>query len=574
MIKNLLYIFKTAPELVRKSTLLELLHSLFIAVPTGFLLLIIQELFSGRADQHRLWIYVSIMSGLLLLQLLVSVKAIVTSNEMTYALSSDLRIRLGNHLQKLSMGTYKQRDPGDLASIVLQDVANFELIFSHTIGNIASAIFSTLILSVFLFITDWRLALLLLLALPLSWLMIQISNRLVGKEGLKHVLARNETGARFLEYLQGIRHIKAYGLTGSRFSSLDRALNEFREASIRTEAIPGPFVLSAAIVFEFIFLLMLYAGLEYFTGASLSASALITFMILGWRLFEPLRIVLIDYIILRYMNISIDRVVGLLQTPVQPSGSNLVPERYDICFEHADFSYRPGEIVLEDISFELPEKSMLALVGPSGSGKTTLTALMARFWDVQEGAVKIGGIDVKNMDPKTVNSLISEVFQDVYLFNDSIYNNIRFGKMDATEEEVIQAADKAEVLDFAWEISGGIHANVGEGGCKLSGGQKQRISIARALLKNAPIVLFDEATASLDPENEIYIQKAIQELVNDKTVVVVAHKLSTIRNADQILVLDKGRIEEKGTHSSLLENNGLYSRLWELQQRSGGWRIN
>ncbi|HVI46412.1 MAG TPA: ABC transporter ATP-binding protein [Chitinophaga sp.] len=573
MIRNLIYTFKTAPAAVRKSILLEILHGVFIAVPTGFLLLTVQELFSGNVHQLRLWSYVFIMLGLLVLQLFVSVKTLIASNSMTYSISTSLRIRLGNHLQRLSMGIYKQRDPGDLASVVLQDVANFELIFGHTIGNIASAVFGTLILSVFLFITDWRLALVLLAALPLSWLMVLLSDRLIGEEGTKHVQARNETGARFLEYVQGIRHIKSFGLTGSRFSSLDRSLNDLRKTSIRTEAIPGPLVLTAALVMELFFLLMLYAGAGYFTGGTLTAASLITFMILGYRLYGPLKIVLVDYIILRYMNISLQRVTDVLRLPEQSAGRGVTPSEYDVTFSDVHFSYHTGKKVLEDVSFRVPEKSMLALVGPSGSGKSTIAALVARFWDVQEGSVKIGGVDVRDMAPETTYSLISEVFQDVYLFDDTIYNNIRYGKMDATEEEVLRAAEKAMVLDFAMEMHDGIHSPAGEGGNKLSGGQQQRISIARALLKDAPIILLDEATASLDPENEVYIQQAIQELVKDKTVIVIAHKLVTIRDADAILVMNNGQIDACGTHEELIAQDGLYRRLWQIQQTAGGWKF-
>ncbi|MCW3463146.1 ABC transporter ATP-binding protein [Chitinophaga nivalis] len=573
MISNLFYTFKTAPALVRKSLLSELLHGLLVAVPTGFLLLIIQELFSGNPVAQRIWLYVIIMVVLLGVQLWLAAKTMIGTNVMAYTLSTNLRIKLGDHLQRLSMGTFKQRDPGDLAAVVLQDVANFEMIFAHTIGNIAGAVFATLIISVFLFITDWRLALVLLCALPLSWVMIRISNYLIVQQGSKHVAARNETSARFLEYVQGIRHIKSFGMTGKRFTSLETALNDFRRASIRTEAIPGPFVLVAGLALEVFFLLMIYLAVTFLTNGSLTPAAVITFLIVGYRLYEPIKIVLVDYVILRYMNISLDRVIEVLRTPEQSAGKGYVPAGFNISFEQVTFGYQDDKAVLQNVSFEVPERSMLALVGPSGSGKTTITALMARFWDVQSGSVKIGGTDVKEMDPSRVYSLISEVFQDVYLFDDTIYNNIRFGRMDATDEEVRDAAARAMVLDFAWDLPEGLHARTGEGGNKLSGGQKQRISIARALLKNAPIVLLDEATASLDPENEIYIQQAIRELVKDKTVVVVAHKLATIRHAEQILVLQEGCIAETGTHTQLMEKKGLYHHLWEIQQQSGGWKI-
>ncbi|SDH24614.1 ATP-binding cassette, subfamily B [Dyadobacter soli] len=573
MIKNLFYTFRTAPVTVRNSMLLELLHSLFIAVPTGFLLLIIHELFSPTPDPGKLWMYVGIMVALIAVQFFVSVKNIVHSNNMTYTLSTNLRVALGNHLQRISMGTFKQRDPGELASVVLQDVANFELIFGHTIGNMAGAVFATLIVSGFLLVTDWRLALVLLAALPLAWVLIRISDYLVVKQGLKHVQARNETGARFLEYVQGIRHIKSFGMTGERFSGLQKALDDFRKASIKTEAIPGPFVLTAGLVLELSFLLMVSLALTYLVAGNLSVPALITFLIVGYRLFEPIKMLLVDYVILRYMNISLDRIVTLLRTPVQASGRELQPVNFDIAFQNVGFAYHRGQHVLKDISFRVPEKSMTALVGPSGSGKTTITSLIARFWDVQSGSIAIGGVNVQDMRPDDVCALVSEVFQEVYLFDDTIYNNIRFGRPDAGENDVLDAAEKARVMDFAWEMPDGLNARVGEGGNQLSGGQKQRISIARALLKNAPIILLDEATASLDPENEIYIQQAIQELVKDKTVIVVAHKLATIRHAHQIIVLNDGRIEEQGDHEALMQKQGLYHRLHQIQQQSGGWRI-
>lgn len=573
MIKNLFYAFKTAPAAVRRSILLELLHSLFVAVPTGFLLLIIQELFSAHPAESRLFMYVIIMVVVLTGQLWVSVKTIIGSNTMTYSISTNLRILLGTHLQRLSMGTFKQRDPGDLAAVVLQDVANFEIIFGHTIGNMAGAVFATLIISIFLFITDWRLALVLLAALPLCWAMIKISDYLIVQQGKKHVQARNETGARFLEYVQGIRHIKSFGMTGSRFSTLEAALNNFRKASIRTEAIPGPFVLTAGVVLELFFLLMLSFAVTFLTTGTLSIAALLTFLIIGYRLYEPVKILLVDYVILRYMNISLGRVIELLKAPEQSAGKRLVPVKYDISFNNVSFAYHHNKKVLDTVSFQVPERSMLALVGPSGSGKTTITSLIARFWDTTEGSIKIGGTDIREMAPDDVYACISEVFQDVYLFDDSIYNNIRFGRMDASESEILDAAAAAQVLDFAMELPDGIHSSTGEGGNKLSGGQKQRISIARALLKNAPVVLLDEATASLDPENEIYIQAAIQQLVKGKTVVVVAHKLATIQHADTILVMNDGKVEETGTHQLLLEKGGLYSRLWERQQTANGWKI-
>lgn len=300
---------------------------------------------------------------------------------------------------------------------------------------------------------------------------------------------------------------------------------------------------------------------------------MVAFLILGYRFYEPMKIILIEYPILSYMNVSLKRMIDVLEAKEQSSGQDLSVDSYDISFEEVHFAYIDEEKVLDGISFEAKAGTLTALVGPSGSGKTTITALIARFWDVDQGAIRIGGVDLRDMSPQNVYGLISEVFQDVYLFDDTIYENIKIGKPEASEVEIMQAAEKAQLFEFINALPEGLHTKVGEGGNKLSGGQKQRISIARALLKDAPIVLLDEATASLDPENEIYIQRAIQELVQDKTVIVIAHKLASIRQADQILVLNHGKIAESGKHDDLMKQEGLYARFWETQQKTSGWKV-
>jgi len=280
---------------------------------------------------------------------------------------------------------------------------------------------------------------------------------------------------------------------------------------------------------------------------------------------------MVDYPILKYMNVSLERIIKVLQEPL-PSEWNQFPQTYDISFTNVTFGYTDTPI-LQNVSFYIPQHSLTALVGASGTGKTTITSLIARFWDIEEGSIQIGGIDVREIPQEYLYSLISEVFQDVYLFDDTIYNNIKIGKPTATQKEILQATKKAQVLAFVDDFPNGIHTKVGEWGNKLSGGQKQRISIARALLKDAPIVLLDEATASLDPENEFFVQQAIQELVASKTVIVIAHKLATIQKADQILVIGNGGILEHWTHEELLGNKKEYFHMYDTQQRSGWWKI-
>ncbi|MEM7370747.1 MAG: ABC transporter ATP-binding protein [Bacteroidota bacterium] len=573
MISNIRYAFRFDQSGIRKAFLWEFLHGILIAAPSGILLIIIWELFKESPDLNTIWITLAVMGGLFLLQLYVAQKAMISSNEATYEMSRRIRLALGNKLQRLSLGYYKKRDPGELAAVVLQDVANFENIFGHSVTNIANAVFGTLILSSFLLWLNWTLGLSLLAALVLAIPLIQLSKWLVEKYGSKTIAARNTTGARFLEYVQGIQHIKSYGMTGARFQSLKQALSDLRRESIRTEAIPGPFILTVGVLLEVCFVLMIWLALYMLSQSTLTIPVLIAFLILGYRLYEPLKILMVEYPILSYMNLSLSRVISVLEAEEQTIGQDLVPSSFGIEFDQVSFSYVEERQVMNQLSFTAAMGTMTALVGPSGSGKTTITSLIARFWDVSEGVIRIGGIPLTDMAAATAYTLISEVFQEVYLFDDSIYNNILIGNPLADEKQVLEAAKKAQIMEFTDDLPDGLDSLVGEGGSKLSGGQKQRISIARALLKDAPIILLDEATASLDPENEIYIQQAIQELVRDKTVIVIAHKLATIQQADQILVLDKGHIVESGTHDVLLDQKGLYARLWHTQQQASGWKI-
>lgn len=550
----------------------EFLHTLFLEAPTGILLFIIWELFKENPDTQLIWSMVIAMTVMFVVQLWVARKVMANSYGVIYTIASRLRIQLGDHLQKLSLGFYKKRDPGDLASVVLQDVNNFEHIFVHTVQSIFSSIIGTLILSIFLFILDWKLALILLAAIPIAFLFVYIATLVAEKFSEKHIASRNETSSRFIEYIQGIRHLKAFNQTGIKFSILEKAFNDLRKNSIAVEVIPGPFIITGFVFFELFFLLMIYIGIGRIAEATITTPTIIAFLIVGYRLYQPLKLLMIDYALLRYMNVSMVRIVELLKAPLQDIGKDITPKNYNIEFKNVTFSY-VDRVILNNMSFIIPEKGLTALVGASGSGKTTIANLIARFWDVEKGEVKIGGENVKDMAPQTVYSLISEVFQDVSLFDDTIYNNIKIGNPNATKEEILKVAEKAQVLEFLDMLSDGINTKVGEAGSHLSGGQKQRISIARAMLKDAPIVLLDEATASLDPENEIYIQQAIQELVKEKTVVVIAHKLQTIRNADKIIVLENGNVSEVGKHNHLIKNNGLYARYWNTQQNISGWKL-
>lgn len=575
MLKNLLYIIRVTHSKFVGIALGEMLHGIFLAAPTGVLLLIIWELFSQQPDSKEIWLKVIALAVMFVVQLWVARKVVIKTYYVISSMMSKLRLMLGDHLHKLSLGFYKKRDPGDLAAVVLDDVSLFQGIFTNQFQSMIGAVFGTFFLSLFLFILDWKLALLMIAAIPCAFLCVLAATKMAKKISHKHLASRNETGSRFIEYIQGVQYLKAFNLTGDRFTTLKAAFETLRKDSVKLEATFGPLVITSLVVFEFFFLLMVYVAVSRFNhvgGATIAIPVFVAFLIVGHRLYAPLQLVVASYAELNYMNLSVARIRQLLQAPLQDVGRDIRPEKYDITFENVSFSYVDREI-LKSVSLTIPEKGLTALVGASGSGKTTITNLIARFWDVQKGKVTIGGIDLKDMAPQTVYSLISQVFQDVYLFDDTIYNNIKIGNPDATEKEIMRAAGKARVTEFLDALENGINTKVGESGSKLSGGQKQRISIARAMLKDAPIILFDEATAALDPENEIYIQEAIQELVKEKTVVVIAHKLQTVRNADKIIVLQDGRIAETGIHAELLEKNGLYSQYWTTQQTTSGWKI-
>ncbi|NAW50548.1 ATP-binding cassette domain-containing protein [Elizabethkingia argentiflava] len=571
MIKNLKYVTSFNRKGAWSVVLWPILHSIFITAPSGILLPVIWELFSEHPNVQKIWMIIGIMALMLIIQFFIASKSMINSNIWVYDLSAKLRIKLGNRIQKFSLGFFKKKDPGEIASILLQDIANFEGIFGHSIGKLAAA-FGTVVLSIFLFIYDWRLALCLLAAVPLIYPFLRVTNYFVIKLGKEQIAARNIMGAKFLEYVQGIRHLKSYGLTGERNKSLRRSFEDLRRKSIRMEAIPGPFIITASVVFEIGFLAMLALGLYYLNGNTITIPVFITFLIMGYNLYNPLKIVMVDYLVLRYMNESLNRIIDVMEEPTMETGKNEWPDRFDIAFENVSFGYSDKSTV-QYLNFRVPEKSMLALVGHSGSGKTTLVSLIARFWDVDTGSIKIGGVDIRNINHDKFYNFISGVFQEVYLFDDSIYENIKIGKPDVTKEEIMEAAGRAQVLNFVAEFPEGMDTKVGEAGSKLSGGQKQRISISRALLKDVPILLLDEATASLDPENEIYIQQAIQKLVKSKTVVVIAYRLATIQNAHQILVLENGKIAEKGNHTELFHKKSIYRKMWDIQQKSGGWKV-
>ncbi|MTI55890.1 ABC transporter ATP-binding protein [Geosporobacter ferrireducens] len=519
----------------------------------------------------RLWRTWAMLIGWMIVQYLTSGFAYSKTFTAAYDASANGRTALAEHLRKLSLGFLGSRDPGDLTTMMLSDYASVETTISHYVPQLVSATAFPIIIFIALIFINWQMAAAMFVALPFSLIIVLLSNGLQLRLGKSHVKAKVDSASRLQEYLLGMREIKSHNLSGQRFQRLQEAFARLMRESIRIEGLIGPVMMVAIALMRSGLTLMVYAGTFLLMGGQLTLPVFLAFLLLGTRVFDPMTMVLVNYAEIRYSVLSAERIMEIRHERPLP-GKDDAPAGNHIEFQNVTFAYENTD-VLKNVSFSISPKSITALVGPSGSGKSTITRLMARFWDVQGGRILIDGRDIKDMDPEKLLSRVSMVFQDVYLFKDTIGNNIRVGKMNASQEEIQWAAKKACCHNFIMKLPQGYDTPVGEGGCTLSGGEKQRLSIARALLKDAPIVLLDEATASLDPENEIQVQRAINALVSNKTVVIIAHRLKTIKGADKIIVLENGKVVEQGVHEELLAKEGLYQHLWSLQQQSSGWSM-
>jgi len=488
-----------------------------------------------------------------------------------YAAAAEGRVKLAEHIRRLPLGYLTGRDPGVFSGMLMGDFALLEMGISHIIPQMCGALILPVLAFIGLSFLDWRLAMSMFVALPASMIILMVAARIVRVLGSVHMKAKLEAASRLQEYLTGIRVIKVNNLKGVRFERLETSFRKLMRESIRLEGFAGPVVLLALASVRSGLTLTILLGTYLLVGGQLDPFVFVTFLIVGARVFDPLTVALVNFVELQYNEQAGKRITELYAEPFM-GGDSEPPEFGDINIESVAFEYQE-KLVLRDISTYLKQGTLTALVGPSGSGKSTMLKLIARFYDPKSGNITFGGADISGLNPESYYRKLSMVFQDVYLFQDTIGNNIRFGNNDATDEDLINAAHQACCHDFIMKLPQGYDTMVGEGGCTLSGGEKQRISIARAFLKDATVVLLDEVTASLDPENEQEVQKAINTLIKGRTVVVIAHKLKTICRADKIIVLNNGQIAEEGKHEALLAKNGLYARLWQLQQDAVGWSI-
>lgn len=576
MFQELLFLSDEEYRNLKKAVFANVLVNISFMAPISVMALVVMELlkpmFGETLDFTRLWAYVAVGGILVAVMFLLNRYEYGKTYIAAYAAAAQKRIDIGEQLRKLPLSFFNKKDLTELTANMMADCTSIEHSYSHLVPQLAGNVITICLVTVMLSVYDWRMALAIFFTLPLAFLILFGSKGIQNKIGERHVAAKLKSAGESQEYLEGIKVIKAFGLSGEKFVSLDTALKDFMNQSIRLETIVGSWVVSATVVLRFGLTAAIFTGAYLIGGGEMDLIKLIIFLLVASRIYTPLTTILTLLAELFYTMLSVKRMKALQAQPVMAGSETVELNDFTIVFEEVNFKYNQDE-VLQDISFVIPQGGVTALVGPSGSGKSTISRLIARFWDVNRGTVRIGGRDIRDIDPERLLTYISIVFQDVVLFNDTIYNNIRIGKQDAAEAEVVRAAQMAHCHEFIMRLPQGYQSVVGENGCTLSGGERQRISIARALLKDAPIVLLDEATASLDPENEVHIQEALGRLVQGRTVVVIAHRLRTIAGADQIIVLDDGRVVESGRHQDLLAQDGLYARLYRLQQESLGWEI-
>jgi len=489
----------------------------------------------------------------------------------SYQESNVTRVKIAEHLRKLPMNFFNTKDLSELTTNMMADCSSMESMLSSTIPPLIANGITVTLTCIMLAFFDWRLALCLFGTVPIAFVIILLSKKHQKKLFEHQVEAKLAASDQVQEYLEGIRIIKSCGLSGAHFSALNKALLTMKKIAVKVELTVGVFMSSASMILQAGIGITIFAGVILLVNGKIELLPLLMFLLMSTRIYGPILALLSQLSTLLNLDVVTKRMRMLLTAPIM-EGEDTTVQNLNIELNQVSFRYSEKDVI-KDVTCIIPEGSVTALVGPSGSGKSTISKLIARFWDVQKGTICIGGKDIKEMEPESLMRYMSFVFQDVTLFNDTVLNNIKIGNQDASERQIMDAAKAAYCDEFVKGMPDGYQTLLGENGSTLSGGERQRISIARALLKNAPIILLDEATASLDPENEVLVQKAIAKLVNRKTVIMIAHRLRTVVDADQILVLENGRLVERGTHIELMEGKGLYEKLYRIQQESMGWTV-
>ena len=563
----------TEQKNICNSILLGFVNAVFHAMQLWALFVVLSALVEGSKSKETAFAALGIMLLSIAGKIVTQYVSQLQRTHAGYFMVAEKRVYIGNKLKVVPMGFFNQNSLGQLTAVATTTLSDVENAAPVVLVTSLGGFLNSLVFSLTIFLFDWRIGLIVAAGVVLFLYVVSLMEKRSRADIPKRQAAQATLVEKVLETIQGMSVVKAFDLDDAKGKKVDQAIDESCEKNSVLERAVNPYVAAQQIILNLCSAAILFASVSFYLDGTLSLVYCLMMMVSSFMVFEQLKTAGSSMANLRITESSINRANEIDSVPVMDDhGRKIVPETHDIELESVDFSYETRP-VLQDVSLRIPDKTTTAIVGPSGSGKTTLCNLIARFWDVNGGRVSIGGHDVKDYTLDSLMANISMVFQNVYLFNDTIENNIKFGKPNATHDEVVAAAKKACCDDFIDALPDGYNTVVGEGGATLSGGEKQRLSIARAMLKDAPIVIFDEATANVDPENEDRLQAAIEALTRDKTIIMIAHRLKTVRHADQIVVLDGGRIVQRGTHDELLAQKGIYSDFVGMREKAIGWKL-
>ena len=556
-----------------KGCVAQAVQNLSLMVPVGLLYYFVRMLMEGSVSGAQSGLYLIGCIACLLFTFVATWFQYNGTYLATYIESGVRRVSLAEKLRKIPLSFFGKRDLADLTSSIMSDCATLETAFSHYVPALIGSIISTGFISIGLFAFDWRMALAAIWVLPVAFVIVAFSSKVQNYFNRKQRKASVDLEEGIQECIETLRDLKSNNMEYEYLNGLDQKIKAVETRHIKSELATAVFVVSASFILKLGIATVALVGSILLVKGALSIPVLFLFLLVASRLYEPLEGALQNLAAVISTNVNIERMNEILDHPIQTGADVINNQGYDIVFDQVGFAYNVGETVLKNVSFAAKQGEVTALVGPSGGGKTTVSRLAARFWDINRGTICVGGADISKIDPETLLSLFSIVFQDVTLFHNTILENIRIGKKNATDEQALEAAKLANCDEFAEKLPNGYFSMIGENGCELSGGERQRISIARAFLKDAPIILLDEATASLDVENETLIQTALSKLIKNKTVLIIAHRMRTVSGVDKVVVLADGIVKEQGTPQELMRQNGVYRHMVDLQMKSQNWKL-
>ncbi len=547
--------------------------NLVLMLPVGLLYYLASYLLEGDVPRAKIPFFTVSIIVVLILIAASTVFQYMSTFYSTYVESGVRRRTLAEKLRKIPLSFFGKKDLADLTNTIMSDCALLETASSHWIPELVGAIISTTLIVISLFFFDWRMALAAVWVMPLAFLIVLYSRKVMGKVYERTMQYRISCQDGIQEGLETLRDLRSYNMTDAYMSGLENKIKAVEKNAMFVEFTNAAFVCSAQMILKLGIGTVAVVGSALLLNGQITVLTFFMFLLVVTRMYEPLQISLQNLSAIISADTNCKRMDEILSYEEQEGNEELTNDGYDIQFDHVSFAYKDGEQVLSDVSFMAKRGEVTALIGPSGGGKTTVTRLAARFWDNDRGSITVGGMKVTDIDPEKLLSLYSIVFQDVTLFNDTIMENIRIGRQGATDEEVMEAARLAHCDEFVERMPEKWNTMIGENGSELSGGERQRISIARAFLKDAPIILMDEATASLDVDNESFIQESISKLICDKTVLIIAHRMRTVDGVDKIVVLKDGTVAEQGSPAELKQTDGIYKHMVEMQMESAAWRF-